>query len=328
VSRDVIVTGGLGFIGSNLVRALAERGDSVYLVEDFDLLTPKKIANFTGHPNIKDVLNAKEARGLGKLFSDKTVRDVVHLGAISETVSDLTPTQILWTNLEFSKLLQEASKNTTKKFIYASSASVYGKGLHGFTEDAPTTPKSVYAFSKAALESAMNEFFTYGLRLFNVYGPNEFHKAQPSVVSKIIKNYLTGGKDPITYFSMSDLLGIPKELEVEQEPSRDFVYVGDVVDVILHFLDTTNPPPPRGIYNVGSGVSRTFKDMIDITQKELNTNYPVTSGSNSFEDDFIEQYQFHTKADLTKLHNVAGYSKEFTSLEEGIAKTVAYYRIH
>ena len=302
----IVVTGGAGFIGSNLVLGLNRRGITDILVVD-DLEHGEKHLGlsglqFTDFVDYRDFLT-----GLDQRVSSATGA-VFHLGACSDTM-EADGRYMMRVNYEYSKALLAACSGNCP-FIYASSASVYGDGSRGFREDpACEEPLNVYAFSKflfdrwvrRVLQGAKTQ--VAGLRYFNVYGPQENHKGRmASVVFKFHEQLEAGG-----------------ELEVFEGSDgflRDFVYVEDAVDQNLWFLDHAEV---SGIFNCGTGTTASF---LDLAQAVARHHSGARVKEVPFPDALKGKYQAFTQADLSRLR-AAGYRREFRGVEQGVADYVA-----
>lgn len=311
------VTGGFGFIGSNLIRHLNKNG-IIPIV--YDHISPKNWWNVRGLQFEVGDLNDLYTTNFRANYNTR-MDILVHLGANVDTTEQMN--QTLWFN---------NYENSTKLFqnfykvIYASSAATYGAEEKDFSERIDgLIPLNAYAFSKWMLDSwafgpnrNSTRGYYYGLRFFNVYGPNEAHKGDmKSVVSKMLFKerpmcrelaHIPGRYEYSLFKSGKDGVG-------DGEQKRDFVYVEDVCDVILFFIQSEVAQP--GVYNVGSGQARTFNDLVKIVDPNYSGISYVT-----LPPALVGNYQYFTQADLTKLRK-AGYKKPFTSLEEGVAKTKA-----
>ena len=300
-----IVTGGAGFIGSNLVRGLNRRGIDDILVVD-DLTHGDKHRNLNAL-SFRDFVDYRDFLGRLDEFVGADTEAVLHQGACSDTMEH-DGRYMLETNYEYSKRLLEAC-NGHCPFLYASSASVYGDGEDGFREDeACEYPKNVYAFSKflydrhvrRLLPEAMSQ--VVGLRYFNVYGPQEAHKGRmASVVHKF--HHEIAEKGTLSLFEGSDQF------------VRDFVFVDDVVDVNLWFLDH---PEQSGIFNCGSGRAESFLALAQATASHYEG---AEVRSIPFPPELDGKYQAFTQADLSALRE-AGYTAETTGIAEGVAAYV------
>ena len=252
----ILVTGGAGFIGSYLHAALAAQGRPA-AVADW-LGNDGKWRNLARHPPAQvirpDALDAY-------LASNPALEAVIHLGAISETTA--TDADLTWeTNVELSWRLWTWCAQHGARFIYASSASTYGDGVQGFDDDPallPTLrPLNLYGWSKHAFDLRVMGAHQKppqwaGLKFFNVYGPNEYHKGRMVSVVKVKYDEVAGGR-PARLFR-SDQPGLPDGAQ-----RRDFIHVDDVVDVMLWLLDN---PGVSGLFNVGTGREVSVIDLID-----------------------------------------------------------------
>ena len=300
----ILVTGGAGFIGSNLVKALHEKGAQDIVVCDHfgETLKFKNLNAF----DIADYIEREDL--LSRLDQFKDAEAIFHLGACSAT-TELDGVYLTHNNYEFTKTLFLFCQENEIPFYYASSASVYGNGDHGFREIRSTEyPLNSYAWSKFQFDQWLRPKLgklnsqVVGLRYFNVYGPQENHKGRmASVVYQFHHQLLKEGK--LKLFEGSDTF------------LRDFVYVKDVVDINLHFFENQSF---SGILNAGTGEAKSFLDIAHIMQ-EL---YPKADLEFiPFPADLEGKYQKFTQADLTNLR-AAGYDKDFTSLENGVKSYV------
>ncbi len=307
----VIVTGGAGFIGSNLVRKLNERGiDRILVVDHLD--DTSKFRNLAGC-RFADYMDQGELLARiesGKL--DAAIDGIFHQGACADTM-ELNGAFMMVNNFSYSKALLAFALARKTPFVYASSAAVYG-GSTTFTEDlASESPLNVYAFSKWAFDQHVRSFLAdaestvAGLRYFNVYGPNESHKGRmASVVHQFARQIAECGT--VRLFGETDG-------HAAGEQRRDFIFVQDVIDVNLFFAAG---PVRKGIFNVGTGESRTFNA---VARAVISA---VGAGSISyipFPKELSGRYQSYTQADLRRLR-AAGYQQPFTPLEQGVALTL------
>ena len=315
----IVVTGAAGFIGSALVGELLRQGwQDIVAVDDFS--RPDKAPNLEGK-----TLSAKVDR---KEFFDwldanqQLVQFIFHLGARTDT-TEFDTAIFDELNLHYS---QEVWKRCVKygiPLVYASSAATYGAGEHGYDDDhdliAKLKPLNPYGESKNdfdqwALAQAEKPYFWAGLKFFNVYGPNEYHKGRmASVVLHAFRQIRdTGG---MKLFRSHN----PDYKDGEQ--LRDFVYVKDVCDVCLFLMEHRKH---SGIYNLGSGKARTFLDLARAVFAALGKDERI-----EFIDtpaDIRDKYQYYTEANMAKLKGI-GYDKPFTSLEEGVGDYVTNYLI-
>lgn len=309
----IIVTGGAGFIGSNIVQGLNAKGIEDILVVD-DLTDGTKFKNLVDGC-ISDYMDKDDFLDsiLGDDFDDVKIEAIFHQGACSST-TEWDGQFMMENNYEYSKTLFHFCQAHKIPFIYASSASVYGGGSV-FKEDlANEAPLNVYGYSKFLFDQYVRkqELLNHqevrsqvvGLRYFNVYGPREQHKGSMASVAFHLNNQLLE-KGEIKLFAGCDGYG-------DGEQVRDFVYVGDVVEVNLWFLDN---PSVSGIFNCGTGRSQPFNDVakgvLDYHQKGNLSYIP-------FPDHLVGHYQSFTEADLTALRT-AGCNHTFKSVDEGVA---------
>lgn len=309
----IIVTGGAGFIGSNIVKALNQQGETDILIVD-NLGESSKYLNMN-KLKFADYIDKNEfIDNFPAILSGKRVRAIFHQGACSAT-TELDGNYLMSNNYEYSKTLLHYCIENKISFIYASSASVYGNGDNGFSEN-PDCEYALngYAFSKLIFDNYVrrvvleNKDFTdksfaiVGLRYFNVYGYQENHKGSMSSV-------------PFHFFQQAKNGGEIKIFEGSENFFRDFIFIEDVVNVVMHFYKN----PSQGIYNCGTGIERSFGQMADVFTS-IDTSCKVAKIP--FPEHLKGKYQAFTKADVTALHN-AGYKTPFLSLEEGIKKYYA-----
>lgn len=313
-----LVTGGAGFIGSNLVAALCARGAEVMVVDR--LGDGEKWRNLAKHP-IAGLLPPEELEAF--LSANPPLSAVLHMGAISETTAtdgDL----VAATNITLPLRLWSACAERGIPFLYASSAATYGDGSQGFDDDmspealARLRPLNLYGWSKLAFDRRVADLIARGrpappqwagLRFFNVYGPNEYHKGRmASVAFHKFRQVMRG--EPATLFR-SDRPDV-----ADGEQMRDFVHVDDCVAVMLWLLDN---PQVSGLFNVGSGRARSFLDLTRALFAALGREEDIR-----FVDmppDLRGRYQYFTEAPLGRLR-AAGYSGQMTPLEEGVRRYV------
>ena len=305
----VIVTGGAGFIGSNIVRGLNDRGiNDVLVVDEFEdgrELTHVRDCTVVDYMDKREFRRLVEARQL-----DAGVDAILHQGACSDTMEQ-DAEFMMDNNFIYSKVLLEYALESGIPFVYASSAAVYGNGSHFAEASSNEAPLNIYGESKLAFDEHVRrilpsvESTVVGLRYFNVYGPNEAHKGR---MASMVYQTLVQLKETNVVKLFQGTGGF-----ADGEQRRDFIYVGDVVDVNLHlaFGDTT-----KGIFNVGTGEARSFNDIANAWISVLD------SGEISyvpFPGELDGKYQSFTQADMSALR-AAGYEASFTSLEEGIAR--------
>lgn len=311
-----IVTGGFGFIGSNLIKTLNKNFDDPVLVVD-DLSEGIKFSNLSDL-NIYDYIDKTDFINSLKNSSkfNQKVKAVFHLGACSDT-TEWDGRYLMKNNYEYSKDLLHWCIDNKIQLIYASSASVYGYAQNGFVESIENEkPINMYAYSKFLFDQYSRKYIKdkstqiVGLRYFNVYGPRESHKGKMASTFLHFHNQINE-MNYCNLFEGSHGYG-------DGEQKRDFVYVDDCVNVNLWFLANPNK---SGIFNVGSGVASSFNDVANSVIKWHKYNYKTNPEIKyiEFPENLIESYQSYTKADLTALR-AAGYSEQFLSVEEGATK--------
>ncbi len=309
----IVVTGAAGFIGSCLVAELNSRGRYDLIVVDH--LTgdddPKK-KNLAAKRYQRYYDKAEYLKLLKRDQFDFDVECILHMGACSSTtLADADYFQK--NNFEYTCTVAQWALNNDARLIYASSAATYGDGHLGYSDDESLIPKlkplNLYGESKQKFDEWVLENHYQskmaGLKFFNVFGPNEYHKADMrSVVSKAYDRVVAEGK--MSLFKSYD----PRYKDGEQK--RDFIYVKDAVDVVMFFMEH---PEINGIFNLGTGQARTWNDLA------LSL---FTAVGKPAKIDYIEmpeilrgRYQYFTQADMTKLRQ-AGYTKAFTSLEDAV----------
>lgn len=321
----IVVTGGAGFIGSNIVKGLNARGVSNILVVD-DLTEGDKFANLVGL-DIADYMHKDQFRQ--QLVSGRLsgVEAIMHQGACSDT-TERNGHFMMENNYRYTLDLVQWCQQYKVPFIYASSAAVYGAGPVYKEDPLYEAPLNVYGYSKYLFDQSFRKHLgrlkapVAGLRYFNVYGPREQHKGRmASVAYHNLRQFQTEGH--VRLFGGWDGYA-------DGAQQRDFVFIDDVVDVNLFFLDN---PDVSGVFNCGTGRAQTFNDVAmtvvntlrddkalppltlqEMVEQELVRYIP-------FPDDLKGRYQSHTQADLTRLRE-AGYDKPFTDVQTGVAKYV------
>ncbi len=303
-----IVTGGAGFIGSNVVQALTERGcDDVVVVDD--LTDGHKFVNIS-NLNIADYLDKDDF--IDRLSADKkfakSITAILHLGACSET-TEWDGRFMMQNNYSYSQKLLHHCLENKAQFIYASSAAVYG-GAKEFVEDPLfENPLNVYGYSKIQFDRyvrrvAVNaESQVVGLRYFNVYGPREQHKGSMASVAFHFNNQIRE-EGVANLFMGTDSYGDGEQL-------RDFVYIDDISNVNLWFLDN---PTVSGIFNAGTGRAQSFNDVANAV---IQWHGKGKIRYVPFPDHLRGAYQSFTQADLTQLRQ-SGCDVEFRPVEEGV----------
>ncbi len=316
-----LVTGGAGFIGSNVVAALNEAGHGDVVVCD-TLGHDGKWRNLAKR-QLADIVPPHE---LFEWLKGRRLDAVIHLGAISETTAtdgDL----VIATNFRLSLGLLDWCTAEAVPFIYASSASTYGDGAEGFADDNSLValrrlkPMNLYGWSKHLFDMAVIARATeggamppqwVGLKFFNVFGPNEYHKgAMMSVLAKRFDD-IRAGRGVELFRSHRD--GI-----ADGEQRRDFIYVDDVVRVMTWLLAT---PSVSGIFNVGTGRARSFRDLILAAYAALGTAPNISYVD--MPEHIRGSYQYFTQGEMERLAR-AGYNGGFTALEDAVGSYVQNY---
>lgn len=305
----IIITGGAGFIGSNLVKGLNDAGFSELLVVD-DLTDGTKFRNLADCRIADYVDKDRFIAEVSTSGLDANARAVFHLGACS-TTTEWDGRYMLDNNYEYSKRLLRACVQRHIPFIYASSASVYGMGP-GFAEDPLNEkPLNVYAYSKFLFDHYVRQRLStsrsqiVGLRYFNVYGPREQHKGKMASVAYHLNTQLMG-QGKVRLFAGCDGYS-------DGEQRRDFVYVGDTVAVKLWLLEN---PRVSGIFNVGSGRAQSFND---VARAVIQWHRRGEIEYIPFPEDLVGRYQSYTQADIGALRE-AGYKGEFLTVEQGVRR--------
>ncbi len=314
----IVVTGGAGFIGSALIAALNKRQITDILVVD-QLGTDRKWKNlrnlsFVDYVEKDDFLEMVVENRL-----DSATEAVFHLGACSDT-TETNASYLIKNNYEYSKLLAQWATADNIRFIYASSAATYGDGSAGFSDDVEKMdelrPLNMYGYSKHlfdlwARRAGLSKKIV-GLKYFNVFGPNEYHKGDmQSFVVKAFEQINATGK-----------VRLFKSYRPEFKDGgqmRDFIYVKDAVDMTLFFYDNSQL---SGLFNIGSGKACTWNDLVKAVFAAMGRKPKIEYIE--MPDSIRNQYQYFTQADITKLRK-AGYKQETTSLEEAIQDYVQNY---
>ena len=312
----IVVTGGAGFIGSSIVwRLNTSNRDDIIIVDS--LGTDEKWKNLVGL-NFIDFIHKDDFVKLLESSSMK-IDAIIHMGANSST-TEKDAGSLLRDNFEYTKKLAEHCLRNNLRFIYASSAATYGDGSPGFDDGESgiyhLRPLNMYGYSKAmfdlwAVKKGMLSKIV-GLKYFNVYGPNEYHKGDMrSVVHKAFEQISQTGN--VRLFKSAN------QKYKDGEQMRDFIYVKDAVDMTLFFLDNKNK---NGLYNVGTGKARTWNDLVAALFKAISK--PLNIEYIELPSHLLDKYQYYTEAKVDKILR-AGYSKPLTSLEDGIIDYVKNY---
>ncbi|MFN4196515.1 MAG: ADP-glyceromanno-heptose 6-epimerase [Caldimicrobium sp.] len=313
---SIVVTGGAGFIGSNVVLGLNEKGEDQIVIVDH-LLQGSKWKNLVGL-KFKDYVDREDFLELIEKEKLKDIKAIIHLGACSDTtVKDL---HFLYkNNYQYSQKLCLYALKYNVRFIYASSAATYGDGSFGFSDDESLLytlkPLNPYGFYKHLFDlwAYQKGFLNYivGLKYFNVFGDREFHKGEmKSVALKAYEQIKKEGK-----------VRLFKSYHPQFEDGgqlRDFIYVKDAVKVTLFFLEH---PEINGIFNVGSGKARSFKDLVSAVFSALGLTPHIEYVE--MPEQLRKQYQYFTQADLKKLRKV-GYKQPIMELEKAIEEYIRF----
>lgn len=314
----LLVTGGAGFIGSNVVAALNEAGRTDIAVNDV-LGSDGKWRNLAKR-QVADVVAPADLFGW---LEGRKLDAVIHMGAISDTTAtdaDL----VMENNFRTSMRLLDWCTAARVPFIYASSAATYGDGGEGFSDDwSPAglqrlKPMNLYGWSKQLFDQAVAERFVKqeklppqwaGLKFFNVFGPNEYHKGE--MMSLVAKRFDDAKAGRTVRLFKSHRPGIG-----DGEQRRDFIYVDDAVAVVRWLMQT---PQVSGIFNVGTGKARSFRDLISALFRALGLEPKIEYVD--MPENIRGQYQYFTEAKVDHLLG-AGYNAGFTSLEDGVKRYV------
>lgn len=311
----LIVTGGAGFVGSNLVQELNSRGHTNILVVDH-LTTSGKWKNlvglsYSGYLDRTEFLSLVEKGAIGEPAV------VLHMGACSKT-TELDENHLLYNNAVYSKKLFDYCASHDCRLIYASSAATYGDGSSGYRDtERDLKPLNCYGYSKHlmdqwALDSKDKPPQWVGLKFFNVFGPNEAHKGGQASVALHGFNQIQRGE-------RMKLFKSDREDYADGSQKRDFIYVKDAAKIVGFFLDN---PGVSGIYNAGTGEARTFKDLGISVYAALGRAEDIEYVD--MPDALRGAYQYFTEADVSTLRN-AGYKEPFMRLEDSVADYVQNY---
>ncbi|MDB5106230.1 MAG: ADP-L-glycero-D-manno-heptose-6-epimerase [Fibrobacteres bacterium] len=314
----IIITGAAGFIGSALAWRLNQQGENNLLLVD-ELGKSSKWKNLVpiAYHDYMDKADFIAAVSGGRLDTME-IRAVLHMGACSST-TETDAAYLAKNNFEYSKILADWCLRRSIRFVYASSAATYGDGKQGYRDDhvllPALRPLNPYGYSKHMFDlwnlKRGHLDRVVGLKFFNVFGPNEYHKEDMrSMVVKAFEQIKDSGRVKLFKSHRTDYR--------DGQQLRDFLYVKDAIDMTLFFLD---PSRPGGIYNVGTGQTRSWMDLATALFRTLGREPKV---------DFIpmpesirDKYQYQTKAELSKIRAI-GYDAPILSLEEGIQDYVPY----
>lgn len=317
--KTILITGGAGFIGSNLAFYFQQNHPEAKVVvydafRSGETLSNGNLKSFGHFKNLLgfcgEVISGdiNDPAGMQNLKENYTFDYIFHEAAISDTTA-LEQDLMIRTNVNAYKDLLDMAVEHGANMIYASSGATYG--------DAPSpqrvgreAPQNVYGFSKLAMDHLSRDYMKksdisiVGLRYFNVYGPREYFKNTTASMVIQFGHQLLSGKNPRLFEDSDKIL-------------RDFIYIEDIIQANVKAMH----PSESGIYNVGTGKARSFQDMVDILQKELGTSYPCEYIPNPF----VGRYQFHTEADIESTKKALGYAPAF-EMEDGIRAYVSEIR--
>jgi ADP-L-glycero-D-manno-heptose 6-epimerase len=295
---NFVITGGAGFIGSNLTLALQEKfpDSRLTVIDDFRSGDFKNLVGYRGD----FVAHNLATVDWHEQFGDEKFDAIFHLASITDTTLHDQFVQV-HDNVESFRRILNFARPTKTRIIYASSAATYGPATEASAESNGAAPANVYSFSKVIMDNiAMREanespdWIIIGLRYFNVYGPREAHKGVPASMIYHLSKQMKAGQRPRIF--------------KHGEQKRDFVYVKDAVEGTILALEASE----SGIYNLGCGQARSFNELVDVLNKCLATNFQPAYIENPH-----AHYQNFTQADLTNARNALGYEPQF-SLEEGV----------
>jgi len=314
----IVVTGGAGFIGSAIVWKLNKLGyDKIIIVDELGKdekwknLNGLKYSEFYHKDDFMELI-------LQRSLSFKAT-SIIHLGACSST-TEQDANFLMNNNYHYSQELARYCLENGVRFIYASSAATYGNGFNGYNDDENSLgelrPMNMYGYSKHLFDTWIKRNSladkVVGLKYFNVYGPNEYHKGEMrSVVHKAFEQVRDTGKVRLFKSYKSEFK--------DGEQKRDFIYIKDAVDMTLYFLDH---PDKNGIFNVGTGHAQTWVELVkalfDAVGKPVNIEFI------DMPDEIREKYQYFTEANMKKLRN-AGYDKNILNVRDGVTDYVKNY---
>ncbi|WP_221393855.1 ADP-glyceromanno-heptose 6-epimerase [Dyadobacter sp. NIV53] len=313
----IIVTGAAGFIGSGLISRLNQDGfRNIVAVDDFS--KTEKAENLEGKTIVQKIERKELFDWLDQNYRD--VEFIFHIGARTDT-TEFDKEIFDELNVNYSKQIWEKCVAYQIPLVYASSAATYGLGEHGYDDNEATLselkPLNPYGDSKNefdiwALQQEKKPLFWAGLKFFNVYGPNEYHKGRMASVILHAYNQIKA-TDKMKLFRSHN----PDFKDGEQ--MRDFIYVKDLIDVCIFLMHHRKN---SGIYNLGSGQARTFKDLVINTFLAMDKTPDISYIDTPI--DIRDKYQYFTEANMNKLKAI-GYTKPFSTLEEGVADYVKHY---
>lgn len=317
-AKRIILTGGAGFIGSCFLWKLNSKGiDNIIVVDDLGTsekwrnLVGKKFRDYIQKDSFLEMLNENKFRGIDT---------IVHLGACSSTtLTDAV--YFISNNYEYSKSIAIWAKRNKARFIYASSAATYGDGSKGYddTENMlhELQPLNMYGYSKHLFDLWMlkNGLLkdAVGVKFFNVFGPNEYHKGE--MMSVVCKRF-----EDVREKGVIRLFKSYRNEFKDGEQKRDFIYVKDAVDVLFYFLEY---PSKNGLFNLGTGQACSWNDLANAMFSALGKKPSIEYID--MPETLRSKYQYFTEANMTKLRKT-GYKRDFTSLENAVKDYSAYLK--
>jgi len=314
----IIITGGAGFIGSAMLWELNCMGvDDVIIVDNPGSTTTEKWRNLSSL-QFADIIPIDLFPDMLERGAIKGISAIIHMGANSST-TETDGDHLLANNFSYSKKIASFCMAQNVRLIYASSAATYGDGTNGYSDDVSglgkLRPLNMYGYSKQLFDhwALRNNVLNHaaGLKFFNVYGPNEYHKMDmSSVVFKAFHQIREKGYVKLFQSHRPDYR--------DGEQLRDFVYIRDCTRIMVWLLEN----PVAGLFNVGSGTARSFKDLATATFSALGQK-PVIDYI-PMPETLRDKYQYYTCANITKLRT-SGYSKQLTSIEDGVQEYVQHY---
>jgi ADP-L-glycero-D-manno-heptose 6-epimerase len=313
----IVITGAAGFIGSCLISKLNELGEEdIVIVDDFsrtDRTRNYRDKKYLTEVNRAEFISWLDVNGDGCEF-------IFHIGARTDT-TEFDSSIFDELNLNYTKAIWTFCAENEVPLVYASSAATYGLGEHGYKDDhdivTKLKPLNPYGDSKNdfdiwALEQSKAPPFWAGLKFFNVYGPNEYHKGRmASVIFHAFNQIKANGKMNLFRSHNPDYK--------DGEQLRDFIYVKDLIEVCVFFLEHQKK---SGLYNLGTGKAETFLELVESTFAALSI--PADIGFIDTPEDIRDKYQYYTQADMSKLRS-AGYDKPFMTLREGVKDYVTKF---
>ncbi|MDX9715390.1 MAG: ADP-glyceromanno-heptose 6-epimerase [Dissulfurispiraceae bacterium] len=321
----IVITGGAGFIGSAVIWELNQRGiDDIMIVdhlgsgEKWENLVSLKFRDYIEKDRFAEIIMNK---GCSNIFGqkDNKIETILHLGACSST-TETDASFLITNNFEYTKNLALYALSRDIRFIYASSAATYGDGSNGFSDKEENIdslrPMNIYGYSKHLFDQwALHNSWLQkiaGLKYFNIYGPNEYHKEDMrSVVLKAYEQIVSTGRIKLFRSHNSNF--------ADGEQLRDFLYVKDAATITIHFVFNKNL---NGIFNVGSGEARTWNSIAEAIFKALGKSVDIEYID--MPESIREKYQYYTCADITKLRQ-SGYKESITSLEKSVEDYIKKY---